>query len=339
MRPYFVCILTGFVLSWLPCEARAWNSIGHMAVVKLACEQLSDGQKLKSFTILKSHPHYEMFLAAGRPTEIDEVQWVLMRASIWSDWIRPRFKDQRGPKVNKYHRGEEHYINIPFIDPKDVEAFRGKTLVSPDLTNILCALKQRCNDVQIKTVVPQDKAVAICWIFHLIGDIHQPLHNVAYFSTKEAFLTGDLGGNKFGVRVNGRKWKLHTYWDDLLGEDPSYTDDSQDRQARIFRQAVVVAESLRGLQLSPSEQEKLLNNKTFDSWSRESFEIARTFAYQKIDGSGVLAGVEAKFDAPIADDAPEVGPEYAKTARAIAEVRVILAAHRLAERMKMILPK
>ena len=333
-----LCLAVAVItLCWAP-VARAWNSIGHMVVVKLACEQLSDGEKLKIFSMLKSHPHYDRFLAAERPAQADEIEWVLMRASIWSDWIRPRNKDNRGD-VSKYHRGEEHYINIPFIDPKDVDAFQGRTLVSPDLTNILCSLKQRCNEVQIKTAAIEDKAVAICWIFHLIGDIHQPLHNVSYFSSKDAFKNGDLGGNKFGVKINGRKWKLHAYWDDLLGEDATYLDDSGNRQSRIFKQAVSVAESLRGRQLSPAEKESLVKNRTFESWSQEGFELARSFAYQKTDGTGVIEAVEARFDGPIPDDAPELGAEYAKQARAIAELRVILAAQRLAERMRMLLAK
>src|SRR5207248_1080686 len=112
--------------------------------------------------------------------------------------------------------GEEHYVNVPLIDPKDRPFFAGKTLISPDLTNILCALKQRANDLQTRTAAAEDRAVAVCWIFHLVGDIHQPLHNVAYFSSDPAFVEGDRGGNKFGVRADGRKWNLHAFWDDLL---------------------------------------------------------------------------------------------------------------------------
>jgi hypothetical protein len=262
-----------------------------------------------------------------------------VRSAIWPDWVRPRTNDTRGPDVTKYNRGEEHYINVPFVDPKDAEAFAGKTLVDPDLTNILCALRQRTNDLRTQTAAPEDKAVAVCWLFHLIGDIHQPLHNVAYFSSKPAFAKGDLGGNKFGVRVNGRKWKLHTYWDELLGEDPNYADDSAEHHVKIYKQAMAVVDNLRGLSLSDGDKEKLAKNSTFDSWSQEGVELAKTFAYQKSDGSGVLEGVEVKFNSPIPDNAPEVGAEYDKKAHAIAEVRVVLAARRLAQRMKALLQR
>jgi hypothetical protein len=153
------------VIALLPGWAGAWNSIGHLVVGKLALDQLEDNHKLALFTLLKSHPHYERFLAASRPAETSEVEWVILRASLWPDWIRPRErrgeKDPRGPEVTRYHRGEEHYVNVPLIDPKDADAFAGKTLISPDLTNILCALKQRCNDLQTRTASAEDMAIAI----------------------------------------------------------------------------------------------------------------------------------------------------------------------------------
>jgi hypothetical protein len=337
MRNYFLIALAGITLAASTGRAWAWNSIGHMAVAKLAYDQFSDGEKTRLFNLLKSHPHYKQYLAANRPDDISEVEWVIVRSSVWPDWVRPRQKDQRGMDVTRYSRGEEHYVNIPFIDPKDAEAFAGKTLIDPDITNILGALRQRCNDVRTRNAAPEDKAVAVCWIFHLIGDIHQPLHNVAYFSSNPAFAQGDLGGNKFGVKVNGRKWKLHAYWDDLLGEDSNYGDDSAEHQQQIYRKAMAVAESLRGLTLPEADKANLEKNTTFASWSQEGFELAKTFAYQKTDGSGVLEAVEAHSNGSMSDNAPEVGSEYDKKAHEIAQVRVVLAGRRLSDRMKALL--
>ena len=55
-----------------PTEVRAWNSVGHLAVAKLACDLLEDGHKSKLFALLKTHPHFESFLAAGRPEGVNE---------------------------------------------------------------------------------------------------------------------------------------------------------------------------------------------------------------------------------------------------------------------------
>src|SRR5262245_2630942 len=138
--------LAGLVVLLLPRPAPAWNSVGHLTVAKLAYDQLSDGEKLKLYQILKTHPHFDQFLAAGRPAGIEEAEWVVLRSAVWPDWVRPREKDSRGPAVTRYHRGEDHYVNVPLIDPKDADFFAGKTLINPDTMNILAALKQRCNE-------------------------------------------------------------------------------------------------------------------------------------------------------------------------------------------------
>jgi hypothetical protein len=339
MTRFFASILAGAVLVSSAGRACAWNSIGHMAVAKLAYDQLEGKQQIALYRLLQSHPHYKTFLSASRPAAIDnEVEWVVLRSAIWPDWIRPRKKDMRGIDVAKYHRGEEHYINVPLINPKDERFFAGKTLVSPDLANIVSALKQRSNDLRTKNAALEDRAVAACWLFHLVGDIHQPLHNVAYFSSDKGFVGGDLGGNKFGIKADGRKWRLHTFWDDLIGTDRDYADDSVAHQGTIYDEAVKAAQSLRGLKLMDADKDKLAKNTTFESWSRESYELAKTVGYQKSDGSGMLKAVEVKFDGEISDNVEEVGKEYIQIARATAGRQVFLAGRRLAERIKMLLP-
>ena len=53
-----------------------------------------------------------------------------------------------------------------------------------------------------------DKAILLCWLFHLVGDIHQPLHCSAMF-TPRLFSEGDRGGNSIKVG----KYNLHSTWD------------------------------------------------------------------------------------------------------------------------------
>jgi hypothetical protein len=337
MPRFFVLLATLLLLGLTADQAPAWNSIGHMAVAKLAYDQLEAKQQLALYKLLKGHPHYTAYLAAGRPAEIDnEVEWVVMRCAVWPDWIRPRRNDKRTDNVSKYHRGEEHYVNIPFVDPKDEKFFAGKTLVSPDLPNIVSALKHRANDLKTKSAAIEDRAVAACWLFHLVGDIHQPLHNVAYFSSDKAFIEGDMGGNKIAIRVDGRKYRLHAFWDDLLGEDRDYADESPAHQAAIYREAFKVAARLRDFELSEADKEALTKHLTFESWSREGFDLAKTVGYRKADGSFIKLTPTAAGGA-LADEAEEVGAEYIKTARAVADRRVVLAGKRLADRLRVLL--
>jgi hypothetical protein len=53
------------------------------------------------------------------------------------------------------------------------------------------------------------RAIALCWVLHLMGDIHQPLHTGSLF-TPLLFAEGDRGGN--GIRTGNRS-NLHADWD------------------------------------------------------------------------------------------------------------------------------
>ena len=54
-----------------------------------------------------------------------------------------------------------------------------------------------------------EKRVALRFVAHLVGDIHQPLH---------AGFAEDRGGNSVVVSFNGRKENLHSLWDTALVE-------------------------------------------------------------------------------------------------------------------------
>ena len=326
-----VLFLTFAILT--PFRALAWNSIGHLASAKLAYDRLDEQDKAALFALLKAHPHYNMFLAAGRPADVDEREWIILRAAVWPDWVRPRRDDPRGPNVTRYNRPEEHYTDIPFVDPKDEAAFAGKTLVPPDQSDVLCALRHECGILRSRTAAAEDKAVAICWIFHLVGDIHQPLHNTSFFSSEPGLERGDQGGNLLGVKIDGRVWKLHAYWDDLPGEDANYADDSPEHQRQLFQTALKAADRIRAVELPAEDAEKLAKNRTFASWSREGYELAKKVAYQSTDGSGILKHVVIQRGEPFPEDAPEAGSKYAEKAHAVADVRISLAGRRLAERI------
>jgi hypothetical protein len=67
--------------------------------------------------------------------------------------------------------------------------------------NILTALTD--NEKVAKTGADADKAVAVCWLMHLVGDIHQPLHAVSYYDDDHP--KGDRGGKLLRARDGGRR--------------------------------------------------------------------------------------------------------------------------------------
>src|SRR4029077_16255685 len=74
----------------------------------------------------------------------------------------------------------------------------------------------------------EDKAVYLTWLFHLVGDIPQPLHCTAVFS--ERFPDGDRGGNLALIRIRSGPTNLHSFWDGLLGSGITAGDIGKDVQ-------------------------------------------------------------------------------------------------------------
>ena len=87
--------------------------------------------------------------------------------------LAARWADECGRDV--LPRGQEHLplINLPFKPPGQPAELQIK---EPEPVNILTALAENVGVVRNGTD-PQRKAIALVWLFHLVGDIHQPLHS------------------------------------------------------------------------------------------------------------------------------------------------------------------
>ena len=156
------------------------------------------------------------------------------------------------------------------------------------------------------------KAVALCWVFHLIGDVHQPLHTVALFTTQFPPPEGDRGGTRFYIRVGegAHTISLHTFWDDLiLGSER-------------FQSVRNTATALRLQSDHARAQIPELRETRFEEWAKqESFSLAKDQTYH----NGQLRGSTNK-------DQGEVLPaDYIPTVKPLAERRIVLAGYRLAD--------
>jgi hypothetical protein len=65
--------------------------------------------------------------------------------------------------------------------------------------------------------------MALAWLFHLVGDIHQPLHTAQLFTTD--YLQGDRGRNEICVRVTqaDQPMDLHRFWDGVITSSSNLT--------------------------------------------------------------------------------------------------------------------
>jgi S1/P1 Nuclease len=180
----FLVLLTPAIL---PLPASAWNLPGHMlsgiiAYQILQAENPATIDKVKA--VLKNHPWYSnQWQARLQDVSVADHDRVLfMQAGRWPDELRVTDR--------QYHRGALHYINWPFKpegQPASVQ------IRQPEPVNILTALAE--NDSTVKNDSdPERKAVALAWLFHLVGDINQPLHTAQLFTVE--YPNGDGGGNE-----------------------------------------------------------------------------------------------------------------------------------------------
>ena len=163
----------------------------------------------------------------------------------------------------------------------------------------------------------EQKAIALAWLFHLVGDIHQPLHTAQLFTVDHP--KGDRGGNEICVRVTqaGQPMDLHRFWDGVITSSQNLT--------RLRNEAT----ALRNRQEFQRSQFTELANTDFESWAKESFEIATKFAYRNGGRIGIPKG--GAMDCAMVAAAPVLPVGYAVSASRIADRRMILAGYRLAD--------
>jgi hypothetical protein len=252
--------------------------------------------------LLKTHPdfkkHWEKDLSAV-PAEEHAVR-LFMKAARWADDIRGQ---------PEYDHPKWHYVNFPFKPAGQPGSVRP---APPDRESILegFRLNRKVAQGQGK---PADRAVALCWLFHLVGDVHQPLHTTSLFTT--AYPEGDRGGNLLFVRTKegGLPVNLHALWDGLiLGSENR--GEARKEAARLLAQCEFARARLAELK----ETE-------FGKWAQaESLPLARQVVYQ----AGKLRGSTNPASAPVLPEG------YLQKAKAVAERRLVLAGYRLADLLK-----
>ncbi|HEY1684091.1 MAG TPA: S1/P1 nuclease [Tepidisphaeraceae bacterium] len=295
----------------------AWNFTGHMSIGLLAWQKMDDATRQKVTEILKHHPHYKIYLSADVPQGVSVDEWAFIRAASWPDWVRPSFPGEayKPRSITRYHHGEWHYIDIPYVVPGDVGKVKvpeqPSTMPTDQPTNAVQAMDHAVAVLADPNAKVEDKAVMLAWLEHLVGDIHQPLHATTEFSVR--FRTGDKGGNAQGILVNGRVMNLHAYWDDALGTQMDYGTLAKVAD-EVNNDADAKADKLPQLQ----------ENRTPDAWARESYQLAVKDVY--LNGTLQTAVYHRGLQ-----DAPALPAGYAKNAHDLALKRAALASDRLSE--------
>ena len=298
-------------------KAAAFNGTGHMTVAELAWRKMSSGEHAAVGKLLEAHPHYRELLAQEFPAGVDTNEWIFLRAATWPDMVRPARPGQppKPAHITDYHRGDWHFMDLPFVAAADRPTIHAGDH-PPKPTNAVERLAVLEAELRSSTEPASNRAVALCWYLHLLGDLHQPLHCASWFSPE--FPHGDAGGNSVAIQPHTSPIKLHSFWDELLGTGESYTFLDH------------VADDIEGTpQWSPAKLKKDLQHKTYESWAQESFTAAQAIAY--LDGTIQ----HAKWhDGIKADAVPDLDTSYESNARTMVKRRVALAGIRLGQKLK-----
>jgi hypothetical protein len=329
-------ILTWAALLWigllLATPALAFNNAGHMAVAKIAYDQLQPEQREAIHAILQQHPHYQEFLAADRPPDVSQQEWSFLRAAIWADWVRNHHAEEFG-------RGPWHYIDFPYTaHQQDIFALPPPL---PQEQNILAEIP-RSLEIAKHPATPdadkpagitdeQNRAVRLCWLMHLVGDIHQPCHVTALIDATRFHAPphDDRGGNLEAILTTGtRPIKLHAYWDTRLG-----TNDDYSRIATIVA-AMQGNPPVLAIDLATEVAETDLNR-----WALKQYQLAAKYVY--LNGDLPIALWKDAYNLPgtPADaDVPRLTAEDQSNAVRITRERVWIAGHRLAKMLREVAP-
>lgn len=167
---------------------QAWGDIGHRIVAELAWRQLDPSAKAEVERLLK---------ADGDESLAD--------VASWPDQLRndPNNKEL-GKATAKLHYMDfvdGHCVYVKPVDCKDGECVVG------GLEKYVAILGDRHKS-------NAERAEALKFVVHFVGDVHQPLH---------AGNRDDKGGNDYQVQFDGKGSNLHKVWDSSM----LYTRDLQ----------------------------------------------------------------------------------------------------------------
>jgi len=176
--------LTRFLLLWILCSSTsvlAWGPEGHALIADMAERHLTPEARIEVARLL----------AVEGYRHLDQI-------ASWPDAMRADNPDT----------GPWHYVDIPlyalnYNQQRDCHVDQHNERV-PELTCVVVQLPRFVRILADTARPDAEREVALKWVVHLVGDIHQPLH------TEDDH---DRGGNNVRMDWYGHPANLHWIWD------------------------------------------------------------------------------------------------------------------------------
>lgn len=303
LRSGFVVVLSAIFLA-IP--VAGWDDVGHKITSYIAWQRMSPTARDQVHKILMSAPEdsdIATFYMAGSRSEALRKQDHFVLMAYWADIVRDR---NFAARYRTYHKGNWHYYD------KFWRVVDGKIEYIPDPEDGGQALARMIEfDAMIRgKASDSQKAIAIAWLQHLIGDIHQPLHTSARVTDVEP--KGDQGGNLFLLTPQGtpreRQENLHWLWDSIVVRNIPNKSNECD------------ADFISGLaskfmkKYPYSKMQPRLAPGKYEQWAAESLELAQ---------KDVFSPDLKRFEPPT--------KKYKKKALKVAEEQLVLAGYRMGD--------
>ena len=291
----------------------AWDDTGHKISAYIAWQRMSPEVREKAVKILLSAPEdsdLSVLYPNDSRSEMTKKRELFMLASYWSDIVRDRKFDVR---YKKYHKGNWHYADTFWrSDNGKFEELQG----FEEGGQAVIKLYEFDKVLRDAAVPDADKAIALAWILHLGGDIHQPLHTSARVTEIEP--KGDQGGNLFSLTPEGtpreRSENLHWYWDSIVRNSVVRKKDAGDS---AFLPPIADA-MMKKFPFAKMQSNLALGN--FDEWQKQSF---------KFNPTNVFSADLIRYQMPTA--------KYKKNAFRVSQQQLAMAGYRLGEMLNQIL--
>jgi nuclease S1 len=243
-RSFALALLIPAVLASAPDASGArWWDLGHRIVARLAESRLTPQTREAVRDILDGQS--------------------LADASVWADNIRQY----------RHDADKLHYVNIPLADTRYVPGRH-----CPGGQCIVAAIEQERYLLADPAASPEQRAEALRFLIHFMGDLHQPLHTAD---------NGDRGGNQRSVTFLGHATDLHKVWDGEM------IDSSVVNQEAYFK---ALRRRMDSLDL------RALEAGTVVDWAMEGHRIAAEHTY-RLPRDGRIGRAYVRANRPIVDRA------------------------------------
>jgi hypothetical protein len=205
---------------FFPGVGLAWGRLGHQIVALIAERELTPEAKVKVAALLAVEVP-----RGSAPADVPAGLSDLAISSTWADEILSERRET----------GPWHYVDIPVTEPAYV-AERD----CPAGACVIAQINRLRGVLQSPATLPPERAEALRFLVHLVGDVHQPLHAACMVlplkgrrAASSAQCGGqpnsDRGGNEIRVRFGDLGIDLHRVWDteliyELRGKAPAVAD-------------------------------------------------------------------------------------------------------------------